>query len=85
MSRKSITEDEITPFSTDSKKVDQKTGDLTDFFQEFREVNASIEFPSKLKINFYTDFYLESKEWIQCGDIFWLNHLDTKSVLVAKK
>ena len=32
MSRKSITEDEITPFSTDSKKVDQKTGDLTDFF-----------------------------------------------------
>lgn len=53
--------------------------------EEIREVNASIEFKSKLKINFYSQFSIESKDWIQCGDIFWLNHLDTVSLLVAKK
>ena len=52
---------------------------------EQREVNCSIEFSSKLTINFYSEFHIESKDWIQCGDIFWLNHLDTASLLVGKK
>lgn len=47
------------------------------------EVNVSLESQTRLKINHYTNFHSENINFLECGDIVWLNHSELDATLVC--